>query len=232
MFHHPTSRLLPVFTGLFVACLIISNVANAAKFVQIGAFTIAGGTFIFPVSFIFGDILTEVYGYAASRKVIWTGFASLILFTLFMLLLNALPAPDFWRNQEAFDLMFGSTPRIIFASMTAYFCGEFCNSAVLSKMKFLEKGERGLRQAWRFVASTVVGEAVDSVVFFTVALAGVLATPELLNVMFSAYVVKVIIEVVMTPVSVRFSNWVKKAEGVDHIDKPKDTSYNPFLVGA
>ena len=232
MFNHPSSRLLPVFSGLFVACLIISNVANAAKFVQIGAFTIAGGTLIFPVSFIFGDILTEVYGYTASRKVIWTGFGSLILFSLFMLLLNALPAPTFWQNQEAFDAMFSSTPRIIFASMCAYFCGEFCNSFVLSKMKYLEKGERGLKQAWRFIASTIVGEAVDSIVFFGVAFAGVLAFPDLWKVAASAYVVKVIIEVIMTPVSTRFSNWVKKVEGIDHIDTPKDTSYNPFIVAA
>lgn len=223
-------RLLPVFTGLFVACLLISNVANAAKFVQIGFFTIAGGTLIFPISFIFGDILTEVYGYVQSRKVIWTGFASLILMSVFMYLLGKLPAPDFWSNQEGYDMMFGLVPRIIIASMAAYFCGEFCNSVVLSRMKFAVAGQRGWKQAWRFIASTIVGEAVDSVVFFSVAFYGVLANGDMVRAALSAYIIKLIIEIVMTPVSTRFSNWVKHVEGVDQIDLPGETTYNPFVI--
>ena len=230
MHNTQSGRLLPVFTGLFVACLLISNVANAAKFVQIGFFTLAGGTLIFPVSFIFGDILTEVYGYTQSRKVIWTGFASLILMSGFMFLLGKLPAPDFWSNQEGYDTMFGLVPRIIIASMAAYFCGEFCNSVVLSKMKFAVGGQRGWKQAWRFIASTLVGEAVDSIVFFSVAFYGVLANGDLVRAGISAYVVKVIIEIVMTPISLPLSNWVKRVEGVDQIDRPGETSYNPFSV--
>ncbi len=223
-------RLLPVFTGLFVACLLISNVANAAKFVQIGFLTIAGGTLIFPISFIFGDILTEVYGYKQSRNVIWTGFGSLVLMSVFMFMLGKLPAPDFWTNQEGYDIMFGLVPRIIIASMAAYFCGEFCNSVVLSKMKFAVGGQRGWKQAWRFIASTLVGEAIDSLVFFSVAFYGVLANGDLVRAALSAYLVKLIIEIVMTPVSTRFANWVKHVEGVDQIDRPEETTYNPFAV--
>lgn len=224
-------RLLPVFTGLFVACLLISNVANVAKFLQLGPLVVAGGTLVFPVSFIFGDVLTEVYGYAQSRKVIWTGFASLIFMSLFLLLLGWLPAADFWQNQSAFDSIFGAVPRIIIASMTAYSCGEFCNSFVLSKMKYRAHGKRGFSQAWRFIASTLVGEAVDTIVFFSVALLGTLPATDILQAMMGAYIIKVAIEIIMTPLSTRFSNWVKKVEHVDHIDTPAQTSYNPFAVG-
>lgn len=224
------SKLLPIFTGLFVACLLISNVATAAKFVQIGFLTLAGGTLIFPISFIFGDILTEVYGYGQSRKVIWTGFACLVFMSLFLLLVKYLPAPSFWNNQEAYDSMFGLVPRVFLASMIAYFCGEFCNSFVLSKMKFKVSGKRGFSQAWRFIASTIVGEGVDSVVFFFVAFLGVLELSNILQAMLGAYIVKVGIEIIMTPVSTKFSNWVKKIEGVDQIDTPQETNYNPFVV--
>lgn len=224
------SRLLPIFTGLFVACLLISNVASAGKFIQLGVLTLAGGTLVFPISFIFGDILTEVYGYAESRKVIWTGFASLIFAGLFFLLVEALPAPDFWHNEEAYRSILGFTPRIFIASMTAYFCGEFCNSFVLSRMKYVAKGKRGFAQAWRFIASTIVGEGIDSAVFFFVAFYGVLEMQNILQAMISAYLFKVVFEIIATPVSLRFSNWVKKAEGIDHIDHPRDTTYNPFAV--
>lgn len=223
-------RLLPVITGLFVACLLISNVMNAAKFVQLGMLTLAGGTMVFPLSFIFGDILTEVYGYAQSRKVIWTGFASLIFASAMFYLLQVLPAPDFWNNQTAYDSIFAATPRLFLASMLAYFCGEFCNSVVLSKMKFQSNGKRGLSQAWRFVASTIVGEGVDSIVFFVVAFAGTMPVRDMLYTILSIYVFKVVFEVVLTPVSTRVANWMKRIEGVDQIDRPEETTYNPFAV--
>jgi queuosine precursor transporter len=223
-------RLLPVFTGLFVACLLITNVMNSAKFLQLGILTVAGGTIVFPISFIFGDILTEVYGYAQSRKVIWTGFASLIFAAAVFFLVQHLPAPDFWQNQAAYDSIFSAAPRIIFASMTAYFCGEFCNSVVLSKMKYRSDGKRGLKQAWRFIFSTIVGEGVDSIVFFTVAFAGVLSASQLVTSIVSAYLFKVAFEVVLTPISTRFANWVKVIEKLDVIDDPKQTTYNPFAV--
>jgi hypothetical protein len=222
-------RLLPIFTGLFVACLIISNIA-AAKFVQIGTFTLAGATLIFPFSFIFGDILTEVYGFAQSRKVIWTGFASIIVMSLFLTLIRYMPAPDFWQNQAAFDSILGTTFRVALASIAAYSTGEFCNSVVLSRMKYWAQGKRGLAQAWRFIASTIVGEALDTIVFFTVAFAGVLTWPDITWAMISTYIFKVGIEVVLTPISLPFSNWVKRVEGVDHIDRPQETSYNPFVA--
>lgn len=225
-----SSRLLPVFTGLFVACLLISNVTAGAKFVQVGVFTLSAATFLFPLSFIFGDIFTEVYGYAQSRKVIWTGFGSLVLMSVYLWLIQVAPAPAFWQNQAAFDSIFGAVPRVVFASMSAYFCGEFCNSVVLSKMKYWARGKRGASQAWRFILSTIVGEGVDSLVFFTVAFAGVLAWGDLWWTMGSAYLFKVGIEIIMTPLSTRFSNWVKKVEGVDQIDRPAETRYNPFAV--
>lgn len=222
-------RLLPVISGLFVACLLISNVMNA-KFIHIGFLTITGGTIVFPFSFIFGDILTEVYGYAQSRKIVWTGFATLVLASVIFYVVQILPVADFWQNQAAYDSIFGAIPRIVCASMAAYFCGEFCNSIVLSKMKFFTNGRRGISQAWRFIASTIVGEAVDSVVFFFGAFLGVLAFRDIVTAALSAYFVKVVIEIVMTPISSPLSNWIKGVEGVDQIDRPGETSYNPFLV--
>ncbi|MBI1833488.1 MAG: queuosine precursor transporter [Candidatus Andersenbacteria bacterium] len=222
-------ELFSVFTGLFVASLIISNV-TAPKIVDFGWLQISGATIIFPLSFIFGDILTEVYGYARSRRVIWTGFAAVILLAVSTWIIKVLPPAALWQDQAAFEVIFGLTPRIALASITAYWAGEFCNSFVVSKMKYLVKGKRGGSQAWRFIASTIVGEGVDSIVFMTVAFVGVLPSAAIIQTIIGIYIFKVAYEIIATPFSTRFANWVKKVEGIDQIDYPERINYNPFSV--
>ncbi|MBV9217200.1 MAG: queuosine precursor transporter [Acidobacteria bacterium] len=222
-----TLKLFSVFTGFFVASLLLANV-TAGKIFEIGPFALSAGVIVFPVAFIFGDILTEVYGYELSRKVIWTGFGCQILAAVIYLIVGFLPPASFWPNQVAYDQILGFVPRIVLASIAAYFCGEFCNSFVLSKMKYWAEGKRGLRQAWRFIASTVVGEAVDTLVVVTIAFAGVYEIGQLVQIGVSVYIFKVLFEIVATPISLPFSNWVKRIEGVDVIDTPEKTSYSPF----
>jgi uncharacterized integral membrane protein (TIGR00697 family) len=223
-------KLFSIFTGIFVATLIISNVAAAGKILMIGPLTVAGGIVIFPVSYIFGDILTEVYGYHRSRKVIWTGFGCVLLAALSFWLVQQLPPAPFWNNQAAYDSILGFVPRIFLASLTAYFMGEFANSYVMSKMKYFAKGARGTKQAWRFVASTMVGEGVDTAVFTLLAFYGVIPPAAMISVMLGGYILKVAYEIIATPFTVRFSNWVKKVEGIDQIDIPAETDYSPLAV--
>ena len=211
-------------------CLVLSNILNSAKFIELWWFVLPAGVLTFPLTFIFGDILTEVYGYERSRKIIWTGFLGLLLMVGFVLLAQALPGASFWVNQEAYNQIFAFAPRAAFASFVAYLVGEFCNSWVLSKMKYWDKGVRGLKQGWRFIASTVVGEGADTIVFILVAFGGVLGVAEMFAIGWGVYVFKVIYEVIATPFSTRFANWLKKAEGVDKLDTPDTTNYNPLLV--
>lgn len=221
--------LFSVFTGLFVATLILANVTSQ-KIFALGPFTFPGGAVIFPVSFIFGDILTEVYGYALTRKVIWIGFISLALTAFTFWIVGILPPASFWHDQAAYDKTLGVVPRVVAASILAYWGGEFCNSYVLSRMKYRSGGRRGLSQGGRFIASTIVGTAVDTLVFISIAFAGVYGISELLRVGSSLYLFKVVYEIVCVPVSTSFANWVKKVEGVDHIDQPRQTTYNPFAA--
>lgn len=223
------TRMLPFFTGVFVATLIISNVASSAKLIAFGPFAFPGGALLFPLSFIFGDILTEVYGYERSRTVIWTGFLCLVMASLTFLILLVLPAPNFWKGEAAYKAIFEFVPRLAFASMAAYFAGEFCNSLVMSRMKYSHHGSRSFwKMSWRFVASTLVGEAVDSVVVLVVGFWGVFTLGEALRVGLSLYVFKVAYEILALPFSTRVANWVKRAEGIDKIDVPAETNYNPF----
>jgi len=223
-------KLLPIFTGLFVAVLILTNILGSAKFIQLGWFIMPAGVIVFPISFIFGDILTEVYGYARSRKVIWTGFLGLLLMIFFVLLTKVLPPALFWQDQAAYERLFAIAPRLAMGGFLAYFLGEFCNSWVMSKMKYLDKGKRGVKQAWRFVLSTIVGEGVDTVVVMLIAFTGVLSFQEIIQVGGSIYIFKVLYEIIATPFSTRFANWVKKFEGIDQIDYPEQTNYNPFII--
>jgi len=224
-------KLFSIITGLFCAVLLLSN-ATSSKVIVLGPLTIVGGTILFPLAFIFNDILTETYGYRLARKVIWTGFACQILAIITYYVVGLLPSAPFWPHQEAYMQILGAIPRITLASMTAYFCGEFANSLVLSKMKYWVLGKRGLSQSWRFIASTIVGEGVDSVVFMIIAFVGILETNALISGIISIYLLKVGYEIVATPFSTRFANWLKKVEGVDHIDTPETTNYNPFSLFA
>ena len=224
-------KLVSVLTGIYVSSLILANVTSQ-KFFALGPLVLPGGVLVFPISFIFGDILTEVYGYAVSRKVIWIGLFCQAWAALTYLVVGILPSASFYQDQAAYDKILGFVPRIVAGSILACFCAEFCNTLLLSKMKYWDKGARGLKQAWRFIVSTTVGQAVDTLVFLTVAFGGVLSPAAALRTYLSLYVLKVAYEVVSSPVSTRFANWVKKLEGIDHIDYPEHTRYSPFAMFA
>jgi uncharacterized integral membrane protein (TIGR00697 family) len=209
---------------LFVAVLMISNTV-AVKLIQIGPFIFSGGIFIFPISYIFGDILTEVYGYKASRKIIWSGFAALVLMSFCYFLVKLLPSPVFWQNQHAYEVILGAVPRIVLGSIVAYFAGEFSNSYVLSKMKVWMNG----KHLWmRTIGSTIVGEGIDTVLFATIAFAGTIPFAGLAMLILSGYVAKVAYEVVLTPVTYLIVNKLKRAEGIDVYDR--GITYNPFVL--
>ena len=159
---------LPVLTGLFTATLLISNVLNC-KVIRVGPLPFTGGLIMFPLAALLGDVLTEVYGYAESRKVIWTGLGSLVLLVAMIEICGAMPADPFWGHQGAYDVILGAVPRIVGASLTAYFVGEFSNSYVLAKCKVRTHGRF---MFVRFVLSTVVGQFIDSVTFVVVAFSG------------------------------------------------------------
>jgi len=222
-------KLLNIFSGIFVGVLVLVP-SMSSKFIAIGPLTIVGSTLIFPITFIFNDIFTEVYGYARSRRIIWTGMVMQIFAAFFYWLIDFWPAPSFWMNQEAYHTILGQAPRIVAASLTAYFFGEFVNSLILSKMKYKQEGKRGIQQATRFVASTIVGEGFDSLIFMTVAFYGVMETGNLITTILTIWGVKVLYEIIALPLSMRFANWVKKVEGIDQLDTPQDTNYSPFSV--
>lgn len=208
----------------FVAVLMISNTV-AVKLIQIGPFVFAGATFIFPIGYIFGDILTEVYGYKVSRKIIWSGFAALVFMSACYYFIQVLPSPAFWQNQKAFELILGAVPRIVLSSIIAYFLGEFSNSYVMSKMKVWSGG----KYLWtRTIGSTVVGEGIDSIIFATIAFAGTIPFSGLVTLILSVYFVKVLYEVILTPVTYYIVRKLKRAEGMDVYDR--DISYNPFKL--
>ena len=223
-------KYFSVIGGLFAATLVLTNVLNSAKFVEFWWFVMPAGALLFPLTFIFGDILTEVYGYERSRKIIWTGFASVLLMVAFVLLVKVLPGASFWQDQEAYNRLFALAPRIAVASIVAYLVGEFCNSWVLSKMKYWDNGVQGIKQGWRFILSTIVGESIDTVIFMTIAFGGILGLSQMITVAGGLYVFKVLYEVIATPFSTRIANWLKKVEGVDALDTPEGTNYSPFAA--
>jgi uncharacterized integral membrane protein (TIGR00697 family) len=218
----------------FVTVLICSNLIGPAKIAQIdapffGPLTFGGAVLFFPISYVFGDILTEVYGYARARRVIWAGFAGLGFASFMAAVVVALPPAPFWHHQDAYEVAFGTTWRIAAASMIAYFCGEFVNSYVMAKMKILTSG-RGL---WtRTVGSTIFGEGVDSLLFYPLAFfgAGVFPDEKLPVVMLAQFVTKVGVEVVLTPVTYKVVALLKRAENEDYYDR--GTDFNPFTLRA
>ncbi len=221
--------LLPVITGFFVAVLVLVP-STSSKFLALGPLNISGSTLIFPITFIFNDVLTEVYGYERSRRIIWIGFAAQLFAAAIYALIDVWPAAPFWDNQQAYSSILGQAPRIVLASMTAYFCGEFVNSYVLSRMKHRQEGKRGTAQASRFIVSTFFGEFVDSAVFMTVGFAGVMANSDLIKTILTIWLLKTLYEILVTPFSIRLSNWVKEREGVDKVDVPASTNYSPFKL--
>lgn len=218
-------KLFAVITGMFVGVLILSNIL-AVKMVQIGSFIFDGGTLLFPLSYIFGDVLTEVYGYKASRKVIWTGFIMLIIMALNIFIIGILPSEPSWTFQNDFNNILTPVPRIVIASIIGYFIGEYSNSVILSKMKILTKG----RWLWtRTIGSTIVGEFLDSTIFVLIAFLGLYEFKILIIMAISNYVFKTIIEICFTPITYKVVNFVKKVEGVDIYDY--DEKYNPLPSG-
>lgn len=217
-------RFFDIFLGFFVAVLLISNVAST-KIVSIGSFTFDGGTILFPFVYILGDIFTEVYGYRAARRVIWVGFACALMMSLVFIIVGALPAAADWAHQEAYDAILGLTPRIVLASLLAYWVGEFVNSSILAKMKVATKG----RFLWmRTIGSTIVGQGLDTVIFVLVAFSGLLPASVLWSIIITNYIFKVGIEVVLTPVTYKSIKYVKDREHIDVYDT--DTKFNPFSI--
>ncbi len=214
----------------FVAVYLCSNLIGPAKAAQlelpiIGAFTFGAGVLFFPLSYVFGDILTEVYGYARARKVIWAGFGAMAFAAIMATVVVSLPPAPGWPNQLAYETVFGQTPRIVAASMIAYFCGEFVNSYVLAKMKLAAGGKQ---MSVRFVVSTIFGEGVDSLLFYPIAFYGIWENALILKVMAAQWGLKVLVEIVMLPVTVKIVNALKRAESEDFYDR--ETNFTPFSL--
>jgi len=216
----------------FVTVLICSNLIGPAKIAHLtlpvlGDVIFGAGVLFFPISYVFGDVLTEVYGYARSRRVIWAGFGALAFAALMAAVVVALPPAAGWNNQAAYEIAFGSTWRIAAASMIAYFVGEFVNSFVLAKMKIMTEG----RWLWsRFVGSTLFGEGVDSLIFYPLAFygSGIIPDDKLPLVMLAQFVGKVAVEVVFTPATYAIVGALKRAEQEDYYDR--DTRFTPFSL--
>jgi uncharacterized integral membrane protein (TIGR00697 family) len=225
-------RYYDLILGAFVCTILCSNLIGPAKVAQVqlplfGAFSFGAGVLFFPISYVFGDILTEVYGYARARRVIWSGITALVFASLMATLVVKLPPAPGWTGQAAYESIFGQTPRIVLASITAFFCGEFANSYTLAKMKIWTNG----KALWsRIVGSTIVGEGVDSLVFYPCAFLGVWDTKLVITVMVSNYLLKVLWEIVATPLTYRVVAALKRAENEDYYDR--GTRFTPFSLGS
>jgi uncharacterized integral membrane protein (TIGR00697 family) len=209
----------------FVAVLLCADLIGPGKVVQIGGFTFGAGILFFPISYIFGDILTEVYGYARTRKVVWAGFAALGFASLMSWLVVTLPPAPGWPHQEAYALVLGSTPRVVLGSLIAFWVGEFVNSFVLAKLKVKTQG----RYLWlRAVTSTIFGQGIDTLIFYPVAFYGLWSDELLLKVMAGNYAIKVLWEVVATPLTYQVCGYLKRVEHEDYYDR--DTNFTPFAL--
>ncbi len=226
-------RYYDFMMAAFVAILICSNLIGAAKLVRVGEWTIGpfelgtfgAGILFFPLSYVLGDVLTEVYGYARARRVVWAGFgASLFMAFMSYVVVSMPPAPG-WAGQDAYEQVFGQTPRIALASVLAFWAGEFANAFVLARMKILTAG----RHLWtRTIGSTAVGQGVDSLIFYPLAFLGVWTAAQVLTVMVTNYALKVLWEALLTPATYQIVGFLKRAEGVDVYDR--ETNFTPFSV--
>ena len=213
-----------LLASVFIVVLVISNLLGQ-KISQFGPFALSGTQLLFPITYIFGDIFTEVYGYGGSRRVIWIGFLANALMASLGNIIVALPPAPTWHDQEAFATVFHQVPRLVVASLIAYWCGEFANSFTLAKMKIFTKG----RYLWsRTVGSTVVGQAVDTAIVIVVAFGGVQPTSQLVRLILSAYAFKVVYEVLATPLTYAIVAFLKRTEGIDAFDY--HTRFTPFAT--
>ncbi len=227
-------RYFDLVMAVFVAVLLISNVASAAKIVNLGlpVLTFDAGTLLFPISYVFGDVLVEVYGYRRSRRVIWIGFACAVLLSLTLAVVRRLPGDAQWVAEvgpDAFDGVLGTlaSGRIILGSLVAYFAGEFSNAYIMARMKVRTQG----RWLWtRTIASTLVGELVDTMLFVCIAFLGVWSLDLVIKIIISNYLFKTGFETLVTPLTYLVINTLKRVENEDYYDV--DTDFNPFRVAA
>lgn len=217
----------------FVAILICSNLIGAAKLVQFFELEIFGwqagmfgaGILFFPLSYVLGDVLTEVYGYARARRVVWAGFGAVVFMAFMSWIVVAMPPAPGWEGQPAYEAVFGVTPRIVLASIIGFWAGELANAYVMARMKVWSSG----KHLWqRTIGSTIVGQGVDSLLFYPIAFLGVWPTSAVITVLATNYLLKVLWEALLTPLTYRVVAFLKKAEGVDVYDA--QTDFNPFSV--
>ena len=221
-------RYFDFVMAAFVTVLLLSNVIGAGKVAVvdlpwIGPWPFGAGILFFPISYVIGDVLTEVYGYARARRCIWAGFAALLFMAFMAFVVVALPPAASWTGQGAYEQVFGQVPRIVLASIVAFWAGEFVNSYVLARMKILTRG----RHLWtRTIGSTVAGQGVDSLIFYPLAFYGVWDDGQLLVVLLTQWALKVGWEALLTPVTYGVVGWLKRREGVDVYDEATD--FSPF----
>ncbi|MEN9924118.1 queuosine precursor transporter [Novosphingobium sp.] len=216
-------RYFDYVMAAFVAILLLSNLIGAAKLATVGGFTFGAGILFFPLSYVIGDVLTEVYGYANARRCVWMGFGALIFMAFMSYVVVAMPPAEGWDGQAAYESVFGSTWRIVAASVLAFWAGEFVNSFVLAKMKIITQG----KHLWaRTIGSTVFGQGVDSLIFYPVAFLGIWTPQQVLTVMVTNWLLKVLWEALLTPVTYAVVGWFKHREGVDVYDT--GTDFSPF----
>ena len=215
-------KYLDILTTMFVVILLVSNLV-AQKICLIGPFAVSGAVLLFPITYIFGDVFTEVYGFSASRRAIWLGCFGTALLYLMGEIVIALPSAPGWKNQQAFTVVFGFLPRIQIASLIAFWAGDFANSYTLARMKLLTNG----RKLWtRTIGSTVVGQGVDTTLVITLTFAGTASVPTLVNMIVTGYLLKVGYEVLATPLTYLVVGWLKASEHADAFDRHEN--FNPF----
>ena len=215
-------RYLSIISSIFVAVLLISNTV-ASKLFSFGPFIFTGAIFIFPISYIFGDILVEVYGYSRSRRIIWTGFFALALMSVIYWLVGLLPPAPSWENQDAYLKILGVVPRIVLASIIGFWGGEFSNAFVMAKMKILTSG----KYLWtRTIGSTIFGQGVDTSLFVFIGFFGLIPNSILIITIFSGYLFKVTYEAIATPLTYKIVGFLKEKEKINRFDYK--TNFNPF----
>ncbi|HKP53622.1 MAG TPA: queuosine precursor transporter [Chloroflexia bacterium] len=218
------SRWFLIVAAVFVVCLVIANII-AVKLIDVFGQVLPAGVIIFPISYIFGDVLTEVYGYRRARQVIWLGFFCNLIAVVAIWAAQVLPSASFWDGQESYERILGYTPRLLVASFAAYLVGEFANSFILAKMKIATNG----RWLWtRTIGSTIVGQALDSLIFVLIAFTGTIPAAGLTSAILSQWVAKSVYETAVTPLTYAVVSFLKKKEGLDVYDR--GTNFNPLLV--
>ena len=219
------SQLFMIIAVVYVTCLLLSNLIAGKMWAVTGSITLPAAVILFPITYIFGDIFTEVYGFKKARIIIWLGFACSFFAVAVYLITIGLPHPGFWENQDAYQIVMGTTPRVAVASFAGYLFGEFSNSMILSKLKVATKG----KNLWlRTILSTLVGEGFDSVIFITISFWGTMDNTQVLKMILFQYLFKVAYEIIFTPLTYAIVSWLKKREGIDVYDY--DVKYH--VIGA